>query len=218
MDEKAQQQKLWTPVQAYTLWAICILLGIAIGYLFHSPVSATASADVPTSPRETGLATGQVTPQQLKHMADKKAEPLLAQLKDDPNNTNLLLNIGNVYLAAQQFDDARQYYEREVAVKPDALGFTQLASAYYYLGDVDKGITALHRALEVNPAFPNALYDLGVLEWRGKSDAKAAVAAWEKFLKVSPNDPHRAQVEKMTALAKKHSAIPAGTKTDKPAD
>jgi hypothetical protein len=36
-------------------------------------------------------------------------------------------------------------------------------------------------------------------------------------LKADPNSPKKAQVEQMLAQAKKHLAIPAGTKTEKPA-
>ena len=54
-------------------------------------------------------------------------------------------------------------------------------------------------------------------EWKGKADPKAAISAWQAFLKADPNSPKRAQVEQMIAQAKKHLSIPAGTKTEKPA-
>ena len=54
-------------------------------------------------------------------------------------------------------------------------------------------------------------------EWHGKSDPKAAIAAWESCLKVNPSDPKRAQIEQMIAQAKRHLDIAPGTKTDKPA-
>jgi hypothetical protein len=47
--------------------------------------------------------TAQPSPEQMKRMADTQAEPLLAKLKADPGNPQLLANVGNVYYDAQQF-------------------------------------------------------------------------------------------------------------------
>jgi cytochrome c-type biogenesis protein CcmH/NrfG len=75
----------------------------------------------------------------------------------------------------------------------------------------------LNRALQVDPKYPNALYDLGMLKWKDQGDVKGAVEYWQRLLKTNPNYPGRAEVEQMIARAKEHAKMPAGTKTDKPA-
>jgi len=215
MNERNEPSKLWSNAQAYTFAVICLVLGILVGYLVHPPKAAVAK--VPQPPPAMGAMGTMPTPEQLKHMADKKAEPLLAALQKQPNDPALLTKVAETYLVAQQFQTAETYYERAAASRPDAKTLTQLASSYYYGGDADKAIATLDRALQVDPKYPDALFNLGTIQWRAKADPKAAIAAWEKLLKTNPHHPKRAQVEEAIARAKQHLNIPPGTKTDKPA-
>lgn len=153
----------------------------------------------------------------MKRMADKQVAPLLAELKKRPNDADLLAKIGHSYMAAQQFQSAQQYYEQSVAAKPKVDALNELAFVYVKLGDLERGIAALNKALAIEPRNPQVLYNLGYFEWKGKADPKAAIDAWQAFLKADPNNPKKAQVEQMLAEAKKHLNIPAGTKTEKPA-
>jgi len=216
MSATPEPPRFWSNTQAYTLSVIGLLLGLLIGYLLHATAPATAVA-TQQAPRPPAAGMGQVTPDQLKHMAEKQVEPLLAQLQKNPKDADLLVTIAGSYYAAQQFQNAQEYYERAVAIKPDPPVFSRLSSCYYYLGDVDKAIAALNRALKVAPNDANTLFNLGMLEWRGKTDPKAAIAAWEKLLKAHPDVSNRAQVEQLIVRAKQHLSIPPGTKTDKPA-
>ena len=211
----------WTSSQAYLLAILCLLIGIPVGYLLHPPATSTVSAPAQSMqqlpPANAPAPAQQVTFQQLAHMADKQAEPLLAQLKTNPKDASLLLNVGNIYLAAQQPKEAQSYYERSLAVKAaDANVLTQLATSYYNQGDTDKAMMTLQRALKVDPGFANALFNLGWIKWREKADAKGAIALWEKLLKSNPDHPKRAQVERMIAQAKQHLSMPEEKKTDKP--
>jgi len=53
--------------------------------------------------------------EQMKAMADRKVEPLLAQLKSDPKNKDL--SSGRVfYKSAHQFKDAAAYFDRALQV------------------------------------------------------------------------------------------------------
>lgn len=211
----------WTSSQAYLLAVLCLLVGIPVGYLLRAP--STGSVNTPAQGMQQAAANpatvdpGQVTPEQLAHMADKQAEPLLADLKRNPNDRSLLTKLGDLYLAAHQGASAQRYYERSLALKSaDPVVLTQLASSYYYQGDADKAITTLQRALEIDPKNANALFNLGMLKWQAKGDPKAAVALWEKLLRTNPDHPNRGQVERLIARAKQHMSIPAGKKTDKP--
>ena len=219
MDTTSQTGKPWTHVQAFGLAIICLALGFVTGYLLRAPAASTppttaSPANAPGPQMPPGH--GPVTPEQLKHMADKKAEPLLEKLKAGPNDPALLAEIGNVYYDAQQFESAQEYYERSVAAKPTAENLTLLANTYHYTGDTDKAIATFNRALQMNPTWADALFNLGMLEWQAKSDPKAAIALWEKLLKTNPKHPNRTTVEQMIERAKRHMSIPPGTMTEKP--
>jgi len=150
-------------------------------------------------------------------MADKQVAPLLEQLQKTPQDADLLAKIGRAYMAAQQFQSAQQYYERSSTVKPKPENLNELAFVYVKLGDLDKAIATLHQALKLDPNNAKVLFNLGYFEWKGKADPKAAIAAWQGYLKADPKSPRRAEVEQMMAQAKRHLAIAPGTKTEKPA-
>jgi cytochrome c-type biogenesis protein CcmH/NrfG len=138
----------------------------------------------------------------MKQMADKKAEPLLEKLKSDPNNSDLLIQAGNIYLSTHQFKEAGGYFDRVLQIDPKNVAIrTEMASCLYYSGDVDGAISQLQRSLHYNPKDANSLFNLGMMKWQGKQDSKGAVAAWQELLKSNPElSPERkATVQKLMA-------------------
>lgn len=216
MDANERQAKFWSTSQAYTMAAICLVLGVIVGYLVHAPAVAGSNAPMTAAP-PPARPSGAPSALDLKRMADKQVAPLLQELQNHPNDADLLTRIGTAYLAAQQFETAQQYLEQSAAVKANPETLNELAFVQYSLGNVDQGIVTLNRALKQDPKNSKLLYNLGMFQWHGKSDPKAAIAAWQSFLKANPKDPKRAQVEHMIAQAKQHLNIAPGTKTDKPA-
>jgi tetratricopeptide (TPR) repeat protein len=215
----------WTSTQAYVLAVICMLVGIAAGYLLRgSGSSATLAAESATTAASGpavmtgGAPNQQPTREQLKAMADQQAEPLLAQLKSKPTDPMLLANIGNLYYDAQQYKEAVGYYDRSLNVDPkNANTRTDLGTAYFYSGDIDRAISEFQTVLKDDPRHGQTLFNLGMVQWQGKGDLKGAIESWEKLLKVAPDYPDRARVEQLLAKAKEHANIAPGTKTDKPA-
>ena len=204
----------WNSAQAYTLSVICLLVGLAGGWFIRgsqapsglaiekaSAASAAASSDTSAQP----------TPEQIKHMADKQAEPLLAQLQADPNNAELLAKIGNIYYDTQQFPPAIDYYQRSLKSRPgDASVRTDMATAYWYAGNPDTAITEFKRALADEPNKPNALFNMGVVQWQGKMDIQAAIATWQKLLDTNPDYQGKDKVVELMAQVKKHAGIKLG--------
>ncbi|HST11875.1 MAG TPA: tetratricopeptide repeat protein [Terriglobales bacterium] len=145
-------------------------------------------------------------------MADKQASPLLDELQKDPANPELLAKVGNVYYDAQQYPVAIDYYQRVLKVKPaDASVRTDMATAYWYTGSADTAIAEFNRALADEPNKPNALFNLGVVQWQGKMDIKGALATWQRLLDTNPNYEGKAKVVELMAQVKKHSGIQPGT-------
>ncbi len=216
-DNNTSSNTVWTGVQAYTLAVVCLLLGMAGGWLIRgsqSPAAAApamaASAPVPTG--MGGAANSQPTPEQLKQMADTQAAPLIEKLKSDPNNPELLASIGNFYYDAQQYPTAVDYYGRALKAKPsDAAVRTDMATAYWYMGNADTAIAEFNKSLSYEPNKPNTLFNLGLVKWQGKMDINGAVADWEKLLATNPNYEGKDKVEQMIAEAKKHTGVKPGT-------
>jgi cytochrome c-type biogenesis protein CcmH/NrfG len=221
--ERPQGARPWNNAQVYGMATICLLLGVVAGYLLHAPVVANSAASTgqyspSAAPAASAANAAQPMPSasDLKRMADKKVEPLLEQLKKNPKDAALLEQIGHSYLAAQQFQSAQQYLEQSVAAKPTPDALNDLSFVSAKMGDIDKTVALLKQARALDPSYAPVLFNLGFFEWRGKSDPKAAIEAWQALLKVDPKNPKRAEVEQMIAQAKKHLSIAPGTKTDKP--
>ena len=202
----------WTSAQAYILAAFCLLLGVALGYLFRgsaSPVAETAAASTTSTgvPQGMGVPQQQVTPEQQKEMAEQAAAPLLENLKANPNDVVALVKVANVYYDGQQFPEAIKYYERALKIEPENADVrTDLGTALWYMGDADKAIAEFQRSLRSRPGHPATLFNLGVVRWQGKMDPKGAVEAWEELLKQNPNYPQRQQVLEFIEKAKQHAA------------
>lgn len=220
-NKNATSTTAWTGVQAYTLAVVCLLLGMAGGWLIRgsqapataAPVeAASASVPAPTSMGAGGGTSAQPNPEQLRHMADTQAAPLVEKLKTDPNNFDLLTGVGNFYYDAQQYQTAVDYYGRALQTKPsDASVRTDMATAYWYMGNADTAIVEFNKALTYEPNKANTLFNLGLVKWQGKMDINGAVADWEKLLKTNPNYEGKEKVEQMIAEAKKHTGVKPGT-------
>ncbi|MFZ0744534.1 MAG: tetratricopeptide repeat protein [Terracidiphilus sp.] len=201
----------WTRVQSNSLAAVCLLVGIAGGWLIRglqsSDVTGSGASAGVVAPARMGAATASQAPSpaRLKDMADTQAAPILDKLKSDPDNPELLTGAGNLYYDAQQYSIAVDYYGRALKAKPsDAAVRTDMATAYWYMGNADKAIAEFNRSLTYEPNKPNTLFNLGVVKWRGKKDSAGAIADWEKLLAANPDYAEKDQVKQMIAEAKGH--------------
>jgi len=202
----------WTSVQAYTLSVICLLIGLAGGWLIRGSQGGAAAVErASAASAQSEGANLQPTPEQMRSMADKQAAPLLVQLKADAANAKLLAQIGNIYYDSQQYPVAIDYYQRTLQVTPkDASVRTDMATAFWYTGNADTAIAEFNRALSDEPNKPNALFNLGVVQWQGKMDIKQALASWQRLLDTNPNYEGRAKVAELMDQVKKHSGIVSG--------
>ena len=199
----------WTALQAYSLAVICLLMGIAAGWLVRGSQSPAAAATETMSASAQANGRAQApTPGQMQKMADTQAGPLLEKLKADPANGGLLASIGNIYYDAQLFPSAIDYYQRVLKLEPANTGVrTDMATAYWYTGDADAAIGEFQKSLSYEPHKANTLFNLGIVEWQGKMDISGAVAAWQELLATNPNYENKEKVLDLIAQAKKHAGV-----------
>ncbi len=219
MNEENNASVNWSASHAYAFAIVCLLIGVVTGYLVRGTAptarQAAASAGGPAASAPVDM-TQQPTPDQMRHMADKQAEPLFAKLKQDPNDAGVLAQIAAIYYQTQNFSEAISFYEKSLSLKDDPEVRTTLGGVYYYQHDSDKAIAEFERALKSDPKNANALFNLGVVRWQGKNDGDGAIAAWQQLLKDHPDHPRRADVEQLIALVKKHKTMGASAKAPDP--
>jgi len=213
MSDRRSSSTGWTSAQAYTLAVICLLAGVAGGWLFRGSQPAAAAPIASESVTPAGASTSaQPTPEQMKKMADVSAAPLLEQLKSDSNNSSLLANIGNLYYDAQQYPQAIGYYQHALQIQPsDAAIRTDMATAIWFTGDADSAIAEFNKSLAYEPTKANTLFNLGIVKWQGKMDIAGAVAAWQKLLDTNPNYEGKEKVEQLITQARQHAGVKPGT-------
>jgi hypothetical protein len=220
------RQTYWRPVQVYVLAGFCLAIGLPVGYLLRgsAPVAAApppVSAAMPAMPPagmpssmppasaaagNGGMPHGTPTLEDMKHMADKTAEPLLAKLKADPNNAQLLNQVGIVYRRTHQFDQAQEYFQKSLAIDPkNADVRTDMAACMFYSGNVEGAISELQQSLKYDPKHAGALMNLGIIQWKAKNDVPGAVASWQKLLKLNPDFKQKSEVERLIAEARQGS-------------
>ncbi|HYL12024.1 MAG TPA: tetratricopeptide repeat protein [Terriglobales bacterium] len=209
--EQAAGRSAWQAYHVYAMAAVCLIVGLAAGYLFRGSQSPAAQANEATKSAIPSGAMGGQTPtlEQMKHMADVQVRPLLDKLKNNGADADLLAQVGNVYRSAHQFKDAADYYGKSLQINPrNVVIRTEMASCLYYTGDVDGALSQLQQSLKDDPRDANALFNLGLIRWDAKKDGPGAISAWRELLKSNPKLDARkkAQVEKLIAKASKSTS------------
>lgn len=219
MNTNSLLPKQWTSKQALILMLLCLSVGIIGGWLIRglrrpAQVAAAKPASVP-SPAAATVSTAAQTPSpaELKSMADSEAAPLLQKLNSDPKNPEILTSIGNLYYDAHQYPVAVDFYGRALQSRPsDAAVRTDMATAYWYMGNTDAAIAEFNKALAFAPNNPNTLFNLGLVKWQGKHDSAGAISDWKKLLAANPNYESKDKVQQMLNEVEKQAAAKPAAK------
>jgi cytochrome c-type biogenesis protein CcmH/NrfG len=207
----------WTTTQAYTLAVVCLVLGIALGYLLRGSAPSTPAVAA-SSPTPASVPSGNMGPAQIPGMAgvpgaqmspqaaDQAAEPFLAALKRNPKDVDVLTKLGNLYYDAQLYQKAIEYYGQVLQITPNNADVrTDFGTSYWYLGNPDRAIAEFEKSLAARPNHPGTLFNMGVVKWQGKSDPKGAIAAWERLLQTNPGYAEKQRVLELIERAKQHA-------------
>ncbi len=218
LNESATPSNVWRPAQTFTMAAVCLVVGLLVGYLLRGSATSTpavaAAASIPQGPAAAappGMTTGgekhMPSLEEMKQMADKQAEPLLTKLQSDPKNAALLIQLGDVYKMTHQFKTAADYYSKSLDIDPKNVGVrTDMASCLYYEGDVDGALAQLQKSLSYDPKHAGTLLNIGVIRWKGKGDVDGAIASWNKLLQLYPNYERKDVVQHLITEATKSKA------------
>lgn len=197
----------WTSTQAYVFAVFCLVLGVALGYLFRGSASPAVRSTASANVQQENNVPQQVPAAQMEAALAQATAPLLDALNKNPKDYDSLVQLGNLYYDAKQYPNAIQYYEKALVIHPDNPDVrTDMGTAYWYTGDADKALAAMEISLKYRPGHPQTLFNVGWIKWQGKGDPKGAVEAWEKLLKSNPEYPQKQQVEQYIAKAKEHAA------------
>lgn len=203
--QQAASAGYWSPAQSYVLAVITLLLGIAVGYLVRGSATETggqASSVSAATSNSGNSGVGQLQPNRSELTA-RMVGPLLQQLQTRPNDADLLVNIGNGYYDGQEYAKAIEYYQKALNIRPQEVNVrTDMATAMWYSGDADGAIKQYEQSLKSQPTHAQTLFNMGIVKWQGKKDAKGAIQIWERLLASNPNYSERSKVEQLLEQVK----------------
>lgn len=93
-----------------------------------------------------------------------RIETLKSRLFDDPDNEQLLSELGDVFFESQRFPEAIPTYEKAVAINPqnhDVLN--DLGLSYFYIGETEKALDSINKAIGADPTFKHAWLSKGFM-------------------------------------------------------
>lgn len=165
--------------------------GLVVGLLIMSFTGGGSSG----GPGGSG-APAPVTPGQQQQGPDRiKLSRDIAQLEElvrkDPKNYQALVQIGNDYFDMGEAQKSVEAYEKALAIKGDDPNvLTDMGVMYRQLKEFPKAVAAFRKAAAVGPNHPQSRMNLGIVLMHDMNDNAGAIAAWEDFLRVAPNDPN----------------------------
>jgi len=144
----------------------------------------------------------------LQTEADRQAE--IARLLDlvaaDPTDATLLSDLADAYLAgntARDLERGAVTLQLLMAVDPGNLdAYRRLITAYIRADDWTdaRAATDAYAGLAPSDDADLAFFE-GLIAWRGEGDADAALAAFDRFLALAPEDPRAAMIRALRAEA-----------------
>jgi cytochrome c-type biogenesis protein CcmH/NrfG len=184
---------------AFTLAGI--VFGLVVGYMAASwdvvprPAAiggGATAAPAPAAPATKGLNADEVAA--LESLAARQ-----------PGDASVRVELGNLYMDAERWDEAIRWYREALSVNPAlAETVTDLGACLVSSGRPAEGLAEFEKVLQGDSGHRNALYNKGIaLLQMGR--AGEAAAAWEELLKRHPGDPQirglRGRIEQIRATA-----------------
>jgi cytochrome c-type biogenesis protein CcmH/NrfG len=178
-----------------------IVFGFVVGYMAASwdvvPRPAAAGGPAAAAPAPVATAAKSLNPDEAAAL-----ESLAAR---QPGDAAVRVELGNLYMDAERWDEAIRWYREALAVNPALVETrTDVGACLVSSGRPAEGLAEFEGVLAGDPGHRNALYNKGIaLLQMGR--AKDAAAAWEELLKRHPDDPQlqglRGRIEQIRATA-----------------
>jgi tetratricopeptide (TPR) repeat protein len=149
--------------------------------------------------------TGTTLPAEVKGLLTSNqvaALDAIATLQSNPNDTEALLKMANVYFDANETaaqtdagaaigygQQGIRYYERYLKLSPqDNDARADLATLYFATGQTDRAIQEVGIVLQSDSNHIKANYNLGLFYAQGRRDYPAAETQFKKIIELTQND------------------------------
>ncbi|TAJ99601.1 MAG: hypothetical protein EPO36_11110 [Chloroflexota bacterium] len=163
-----------------------------------------------TAPAATGA---QSTPAPTPALDQAKVATLMSRIQADPSDTAALLELGDTFFNAEDFETSIVWFEKLVALEPDNIpGLLALGAANYNLANDAEAKARWLKVLDLEPDNVVAHYDLGFLYLnQTPPDYEAVRREWAEVVRLDPESD-------LAAFVTQHlEALPAASAGTSPA-
>ena len=106
----------------------------------------------------------------------------------DPKNYDLLLSLGDVYMAAYDLDSAIRTYCDAIMLDPENYkGYSKAGIALWEKEYLEEALVSFHKSIDLNPNNEYAQNNLGILYLDGLGDAEEALEYFETAIELNPS-------------------------------
>jgi serine/threonine-protein kinase len=113
-----------------------------------------------------------------KHDYANAEQTLLKGLSFARDNYTLNLNLGALYFEQSRWEDATRYFERSIAIKPNAMAYSNLGTVRFFEGRYDESARDFREATRLQEANPLNWGNLGDALWQLPAEHAHALEAY----------------------------------------
>lgn len=199
MNPDTKKEKMIPRQTFYISILISLTLGVLIGTAYtsfkladsrqpgmgHMPPAMVGNMPKSMSAPEKGAGENQRP--DLATMADPRIREMQAFLKENPDNPQAWIELGNAFFDLDRFGDAINAYGKALSIQPDNPHvLTDLGVMYRRNNEPEKALEAFGKAIAVQPDFETAWFNKGIVYMHDLNDLPKAIEAWEQLVKVNP--------------------------------
>ncbi len=185
-----------------------LMVGLVIGYVLAEqqavpPGKALKLGIAPGAAQGEALPDGHPPVDQTSAAANQQLRQQVGEIQGllaaNPNDPGLMAAMGNVFFDAGSWADAKNWYEKSLAVAPDDVNvLTDQAVVYRNLQQPEKTIELLDRAIEIEPEHWQAWYNKLVVyqfDLHRHDEAAAALRRLQELKQSNPAIPDLSALE-----------------------
>ena len=106
----------------------------------------------------------------------------------DPENSEIFLSLGDVYMAESDLDKAIRAYCDSISINPeDYRAYSKAGLALWEKDYLEEAIVSYHRAIDLKPDYDIAQNNLGVIYLDGLGTPDEALFYFKKAVEINPN-------------------------------
>ena len=106
----------------------------------------------------------------------------------DPNNVDIQLSLGDLYMSENDLDKAIKTYCDAITTDPaNYLAYAKAGLALWEKDYLEESVVAFHKSIEINPDFEIAQNNLGVVYLDGFGDPKESIDYFKHAININPN-------------------------------